>query len=149
MARKRGQGSKWCAKDKRLAIYLRDGCECAYCGEVVIPGVNATLDHLLACELGGTNEEQNLVTACLSCNSAKQALTMRKWFAVLRANGKDAKKIGARIRRITKRDLKQYRIVAKLQIAKFGYAGACEAILNSRLENESSRKAIKALKTAA
>ena len=33
-----------------------------------------TLDHLLACELGGQNTAANLVTCCVSCN--------RKWFGL-------------------------------------------------------------------
>jgi len=128
--RKKGQGSKWCAKDKRLALYLRDNCKCAFCGVVVVPRVTATLDHLLACELGGTNCTSNLVTACLSCNSAKRALTLRKWFAVLRANGVNTTKVGARIRRQTRKNMQAQRKQAKQLIALHGYSGACDLVLN-------------------
>ena len=126
--RKRGQGSKWCAKDKRLALYLRDGCSCAYCGRTVALGIDATLDHVLACELGGTNEPKNLVTACLSCNSQKRDLTLRRWFAFLRSNGTDTAKLGARIRRNTRKNLAKYRRQAKMLISLHGYGGACTII---------------------
>lgn len=36
--KKRTQGMNWIRKDKRLAIYMRDGMACVYCG--------LTLDHL-------------------------------------------------------------------------------------------------------
>lgn len=117
--RKQGQGSKWIRKDKRLAIYLRDGMCCAYCG-VGVEELDAplTLDHLLACELGGTNEHTNLVTCCGKCNSQKQDLSMRGWFAKLRnERDVDTTKMGARIRRLVKKDLKPYRAQAKAIIA--------------------------------
>lgn len=105
VGRKAGSGSGWIRKDKRLAIYLRDGCACAYCGLAVEDGAELTLDHVLACELGGTNEATNLVTACLSCNSAKRDLTIRAWFRVLRDRGVDTSAMSAFIRRATARKL--------------------------------------------
>lgn len=103
--RKAGQGSKWIRPERRLAIYARDGFCCAYCGMTAEEGAQLTLDHLLACELGGTNEASNLVTACLSCNSSKQDTTMRAWFEVLRDRGLDTAKIGPRIRRLVAKAL--------------------------------------------
>ncbi len=104
-SRKRGQGSKWIRPSTRLAIYHRDGFCCAYCGAAAEDGVMLTLDHVLACELGGDNSPSNLVTACLSCNSAKQDKTTREWFAYLRDKAIDTDKIGPRIRRLTKKSL--------------------------------------------
>lgn len=105
MARTRNQGSKWIRPVKRMAIYHRDGFSCAYCGATVEDGAVLTLDHLLSCELGGGNGEENLVTCCLSCNSSKRADTMREWFRTLRDRGIDTSKIGRRIRRLVKRPL--------------------------------------------
>lgn len=105
MARTRNQGSKWIRPEKRLSIYHRDGFCCAYCGAGVEDGAVLTLDHVLACELGGSNEADNLLTACLSCNSAKQDLSTRAWFATLRDKGIDTTKLGARIRRLTSKPL--------------------------------------------
>ena len=127
--RKAGMGSKWIRTDKRLALYLRDGCACAYCGTPVLPKADATLDHVLACELGGTNHESNLVTACLSCNSAKGAMPMRQWLGHLANKGVDTAAIPARIRDLTSRNLKAYRADARARIAAAGgYAAAAEAM---------------------
>ena len=105
-ARKSGQGSHWCRPSTRLAIYHRDGWRCAYCGAAAEDGgVPLTLDHILPCELGGDNSPANLVTACLSCNSAKQDKTTRKWFTRLRDRGIDTDQIGARIRRLVRKPL--------------------------------------------
>jgi 5-methylcytosine-specific restriction endonuclease McrA len=98
----RWQGSKWCRPSTRAAIYHRDGFACVYCERV---GGRLTLDHVLAVDLGGTHAPANLVTACLSCNSAKQGLTIRAWFARLRARGVDTSKIGRRVRRLTRKEL--------------------------------------------
>jgi 5-methylcytosine-specific restriction endonuclease McrA len=106
MARKRNQGMNWIRLSTRLAIYHRDGFACVYCGEgSEEAGRGMTLDHVVACELGGSNEPSNLVTACLSCNSSKQDATTREWFQSLRDRGIDSTKIGARIRRLVKRPL--------------------------------------------
>lgn len=106
MARTRNQGSKWIRPVKRLAIYLRDDCRCAYCGRDASMGAVLTLDHITACELGGTNEATNLITACRSCNSSKQDLTMRAWYRILRESGRDTNAIGRFIRARSARDLK-------------------------------------------
>ncbi len=72
----RGQGNgyhgmNWVRKEKRLALYLRDGFACAWCGAGVEDGVVLTLDHLHPYAHGGSNEAANLVTACSKCNSAR------------------------------------------------------------------------------
>ena len=64
-------GMNWITQHKRLAIYLRDGLACAYCGAGVEAGAGLTLDHVVAREDGGNNQAHNLVTACFRCNSAK------------------------------------------------------------------------------
>ena len=64
-------GMNWIRQEKRLAIYLRDGLACAYCGEAVEDGAKLTLDHLIPRVQGGSNQVSNLVTACHRCNSAR------------------------------------------------------------------------------
>lgn len=99
--RQKGCGSNWIKPAKRLAIYSRDGFCCAFCGASAEAGTILTLDHVLACELGGTNEATNLVTACLSCNSSKQALSMTDWLQRIADRGVDTALVPARIRRLT------------------------------------------------
>ncbi len=67
--KKRTQGMNWIRKEKRLAIHLRDGCACAYCGDTVEDGAKLSLDHLTPYSLGGSNHETNLVTCCMKCNT--------------------------------------------------------------------------------
>ena len=67
------QGMNWCAPAKRLAIYLRDGLACAYCGQGIENSARLTLDHIVPFSASGKsdNRETNLVTACLQCNSGR------------------------------------------------------------------------------
>ncbi len=67
-------GSRWIRPEKRLALYIRDGFHCAYCGRDLknAAAAEVTLDHLLPRVAGGTNEATNLITACRACNSSRQ-----------------------------------------------------------------------------
>lgn len=67
-------GSKWIRPEKRLAIYIRDGFQCAYCGRDLKDAEPAevNLDHLLPRCAGGGNEATNLITSCRSCNCSRQ-----------------------------------------------------------------------------
>lgn len=67
------QGMNWIRQEKRLAIYLRDGCACVWCGAAVEDGVQLTLDHVVPHVNGGTNDATNLVTACHRCNTSRGA----------------------------------------------------------------------------
>jgi len=97
---------QWIRSDKRLAIYLRDDFRCLYCLADLRdadPG-DVTLDHVKPKADGGSNSERNLVTACRSCNCARQDTP------VTRFAGPEAIK---HIRRNTRRSLKRYRKMAK------------------------------------
>jgi 5-methylcytosine-specific restriction endonuclease McrA len=110
-------GGKWIRPDKRLAIYLRDGQVCIWCGHSLEDGAELTLDHLVPCELGGDNHESNLVTACRHCNCSRRDLTVRQWLVVLRDRGIDTNGLAATVRRHTRRNLKKFRAMAR-QIIK-------------------------------
>lgn len=104
-------GSKWIRPSTRWAIYLRDDFACVYCGEVggATNGHTLTLDHIQSVEAGGTHKPKNLLTCCLSCNSAKQNLTQRAWFAKLRDRGIETSAMRHRISRCRKRPLDRER----------------------------------------
>ena len=89
MARKKNQGSKWITKTKRWAIYFRDNCSCVYCGRSLQTGAILTLDHIVPCDALPTpnNKHTNLVTACLSCNSSKNAKSLSSYIQYLRDLG--------------------------------------------------------------
>ncbi len=75
----RNQGMNWIRQEKRLAIYMRDGLACVYCLEGLEDGVKLTLDHLKLYSRGGSNNESNLVTACLTCNSSRGTKTVKAY----------------------------------------------------------------------
>ena len=64
-------GSHWIRKERRLAIYLRDGLSCVYCGNNLEDGATLSLDHIIPYSKGGDNSNSNLVTACTKCNSSR------------------------------------------------------------------------------
>lgn len=66
-----GKGGHWIRTKKRHQIYARDDYRCIWCGCLVDAGVNASLDHVLPRERGGTNAAHNLVTACIACNASR------------------------------------------------------------------------------
>lgn len=73
-------GGSWIRREKRLAIYLRDGGACAYCGDSFVDGVaRLSLDHIEPWSLGGGNEADNLITACSKCNSARGNRTVEEF----------------------------------------------------------------------
>ena len=103
----RTQGMNFVRQTKRLAIYLRDGLACAYCGQgIETAGVTLSLDHLQPYSLGGSNSETNLVTCCTRCNSARGNRPVAAFVAVTAAFfNTDAAAITARIAASTARPL--------------------------------------------
>jgi 5-methylcytosine-specific restriction endonuclease McrA len=64
-------------KLNRRNIYARDGNRCQYCGRV-FPSKDLTLDHITPRVQGGGNSWENLVCACISCNTRKGGRTPRQ-----------------------------------------------------------------------
>jgi hypothetical protein len=99
-------GMNWISQHKRLAIYLRDGLACCYCGETIENGAQLTLDHVKPHSKGGTNHETNLVTACHTCNSARGNRSLAKFAAsVAEYVEVPAESIIAHVRDCTRRPL--------------------------------------------
>lgn len=69
-------GSKWIRPKKRRKIYCRDNWTCVYCGiympEDKVASHVRTLDHIIPRSKGGSNDETNLVTCCVTCNSRRK-----------------------------------------------------------------------------
>ena len=104
----RNQGMNWIRPEKRLAIYLRDGLACAYCGASVENDAKLTLDHLKAHSAGGANDPTNLITCCHRCNSARGNRPWRTFaqhVADYVNHGVTGEQIIAHINRITRRAL--------------------------------------------
>lgn len=58
------------SKSLRFEILRRDQFTCRYCGSKA-PDVQLHVDHVVPTSLGGTDQPENLVTACADCNSGK------------------------------------------------------------------------------
>ena len=75
--------SSWIRKERRLAIYIRSGFICAYCGKGLkdCKPNEMGLDHLEDLvddggHVGANNESSNLVMSCTRCNSQR---VNREW----------------------------------------------------------------------
>lgn len=119
------KGMNWIRQSSRLAVYLRDGLACCYCGDSVENGAQLTLDHVKPHDLGGTNEITNLVTCCHRCNCSRGKRTVAS-FAVAVASyinhDVKSKDIVKHVKACTKRDMKPFRVQALELIALRGSA---------------------------
>ncbi len=61
-------------------IFERDNYTCQYCGRKGT-GPDLQLDHIVPLSRGGTNDEENLITACGKCNAEKANKTLDAFFA--------------------------------------------------------------------
>lgn len=59
----------------RTETFNRDGWACVYCGSEE----DLTCDHVVPLVRGGTNDNENLATACRSCNSSKGDKLLEEW----------------------------------------------------------------------
>lgn len=63
------------SKRVRFEVFKRDGFKCMYCGAHP-PDALLECDHIEPVSLGGTNSEDNLVTACQACNRGKSNIRL-------------------------------------------------------------------------
>lgn len=121
--RENWQGMNWIRQEKRLAIYLRDGLACAYCGHSAEQGAILSLDHVQCASKGGSNDAKNLVTCCTRCNSSRADRSLAEFacaVALYLDNGVSAEEIVAHVNRTRRRVLPKAE--AKAMIARRGSA---------------------------
>lgn len=80
----------------RFEIFKRDKFTCQYCGEQP-PNVILHVDHILAVANGGTNDTENLTTACKDCNLGKSAVPLSVVPKSLEDAARDAKERAAQV----------------------------------------------------
>lgn len=68
-------------RKQRKRVFARDDNRCTYCGNTS----DLSIDHCIPVSKGGSDDDQNLVTACLPCNNKKGTLSVAK-FLSLRAS---------------------------------------------------------------
>jgi 5-methylcytosine-specific restriction endonuclease McrA len=67
-------------RENRIKIFERDSYVCRHCNKQ-LTRFTATLDHVQAVANGGDNSFENLVTACLNCNSRKNSRLLGDFIA--------------------------------------------------------------------
>ena len=125
---RKNHGQHWIRDARRLAIYLRDGLACCYCGATIEDGARLTLDHVTPLSRRGTNKESNLVTACLSCNSSRGNRKVEDFCAAVAGylnHGIKAETILSFIRETTKRKL-DIAAAKELIARRGGFVQACK-----------------------
>ena len=113
----------WISQTSRLALYLRDGLACAYCGQSVECGAKLTLDHLKAHSKGGDNSPTNLVTACERCNKSSGNRAVNSFCDAVAGylnHGITGEAIRKNVRSCAARNLVAFRLQARQLIALRG-----------------------------
>ena len=62
--------------NKRHYVFMKTFYHCAYCGKILSDKNDLTIDHKNPKAKGGTNEMDNLVGCCKSCNQIKSDRTV-------------------------------------------------------------------------
>lgn len=105
-------GMNWISPHKRLAIYVRDGLACTWCGRAVEAGAQLTLDHLKPRKRGGGNHEINLITACIGCNAKRGLMSWTQFVQTIHAPGSVdecllKRKVRRQLRRVVQTKVRQ------------------------------------------
>jgi hypothetical protein len=114
------QGSKWIRQEKRLAIMIRDGFMCAYCGSSVEDGAKLTLDHITPVAFSETpnNTEKNLVCCCSTCNSKRGNTNLIQFLNTIYEDSEIVTALVLRVNRLRREYLSSYKEVAKNLLEK-------------------------------
>lgn len=63
----------------RFEILKRDGFRCAYCGTTPLQTqAPMHVDHVVPVAEGGTDDPENLITACAPCNMGKSSVPLKR-----------------------------------------------------------------------
>ena len=65
--------------NKRHNVFMKTFYHCAYCGKILVDNDDLTIDHKNPKAKGGTDEMDNLVGCCKSCNQIKADRTVMEF----------------------------------------------------------------------
>jgi len=74
---------RWIKPQRRLAVYLRDGLACVWCGDTIEDGAHLSIDHVTPRSHGGGDRYKNLITACYDCNTRRNDKRIETFAAVV------------------------------------------------------------------
>lgn len=72
-----GTKRKGISKKTRFSVFARDGFQCRYCGAQSDSTI-LVIDHIHPVCQGGTNDVENLITACEPCNQGKSGRSIEQ-----------------------------------------------------------------------
>lgn len=126
------QGMNWCNPVTRLAIYLRDDLTCVWCQAKAAEDVKLSLDHRRPHVRGGDNSPGNLMTACITCNSARGDKPIRVFSLII------AERTGQTRLDIAKRILRQIRRRPRRKLAReiLSQADSLKAALDQIIKDQ-------------
>jgi hypothetical protein len=67
------------SSDKKHKVFMKTFYHCGYCGKIINEPSDLTLDHMKPKAKGGTDEMNNLIGCCKSCNQMKSDKTMEEY----------------------------------------------------------------------
>lgn len=76
------QTRKRFSRQERLKVYSKCGGHCAYCGKKIL-FKDMQIDHVASIAGGGTNDSDNLLPACRSCNFYKSDQSLEEFRAYM------------------------------------------------------------------
>ena len=113
------------SKKIRFEVFKRDGFACAYCGKTP-PTIILEVDHIDPKSKDGTDDINNLITACFDCNRGKKDIPLNKIpskiqenIEVLQEQEEQIKAYRKFIRKIQTRQSRDYEKINSIYNEKF------------------------------
>lgn len=79
LARDDGEIRRTFSPEMRSFVFGKTNGHCVYCGVQIDPFLTFHIDHLHPISRGGSNDPDNLLPACKSCNSSKSARSIEEF----------------------------------------------------------------------